>query len=378
MWTTIGTERTSNVSDTRVSWAALNLVLAHRRKLASAVLTRFPDPVKVLAARPEDLSGLGLTREEARALFPPDLFDRGLREVEDCRSRGIGLLTPADGAYPPLLREVFDPPLVLYCWGRPEVLAAPSLGMVGARRPTAYGKVMAESLARQAARAGLVVVSGMAFGIDTRSHCGALETGRTVAVLGSGLDVLYPPSNRDLARKIAEKGAVISEYPLGSKPLGFHFPLRNRIISGLSLAVVVVEAGLRSGSLITAKLALEQNRDVLAVPGNATSTLSAGTNWLIQSGAKLVGRWEDVLEELPASVRAGLARPEAGRRAERPALGPEEARVWDLLKPDRPTSVDEIVEATDLSVSETLAVLLGLELKAAVLQGPGQTYTRRS
>ncbi len=372
-------EYASGWSDARVCRVALNLVLAGRRKLATGILSHFPDPVRALTARPEELSGLGLTGEDARNLFPPDLFERGRREIEACRAKGIGLVTYDDEAYPPLLREIFDPPLVLYVWGDPAVLSAPSLAIVGARRPTAYGKVMAEKLGRESARAGLVVVSGLAFGIDTRSHSGALDTGRTVAVLGSGLDVLYPPSNRDLAGKIAQKGAVISEFPLGSRPLGFHFPLRNRIISGLSLAVVVVEAGLRSGSLITAKLALEQNRDVLAVPGNATSALSAGTNWLIKSGAGLIGCWEDVREGLPDYVRACLApSDDAGPGTARLSLGPQEARVLALLRTDVPTSVDEIVEATDLSVSETLSTLLGLELKAAVLQGPGQKYMRRS
>ncbi len=373
----IGQEHAAGPGDARVCRVALNLVLAHRRKLATGILSRFPDPVRALAARPEDLSGLGLTREDARNLFPPDILERGRREIEACRAGGIELVTFEDEAYPPLLREIFDPPMVLYVRGKPEALSAASLAIVGARRPTAYGKVMAEKLGREAARAGLVVVSGLAFGIDTRSHWGALEAGRTVAVLGSGLDVLYPPSNRDLANKIAEKGAVISEFPLGSNPLGFHFPLRNRIISGLSLAVVVVEAGLRSGSLITAKLALEQDREVLAVPGNATSALSAGTNWLIAGGARLVGCWDDVFDGLPDYVRASLAPREPGKRAELPALGPQEARVMALLKPDGLTSVDEIVEATDLSVSEALSVLLGLELKAAVLQGPGQKYMRR-
>lgn len=367
----------SELDDRRACRVALNLVLANKRKLATQIMARFPDPADALDAGLEEWTGLGLTPEEARRLFPPDLRDRGLKEIEAAEKKRFILLTLDDESYPQRLREIFDPPPVLYCLGRADVLSEPSLAVVGARKPTPYGRAMAENLSREAARCGLVVVSGLAFGIDTQAHWGALAAGRTVAVLGSGLDVIYPASNRSLARKIAEQGAVVSEFPLGSQPLGFHFPLRNRIISGLSLAVVVVEASRRSGSLITARLALEQNRDVMAVPGNATSELSAGANWLIQNGAKLVGRWEDVVEELPGYVRDRLVRTEADESREAPDLSPEEVKVLAVLKPDVLTSVDELAEATDYSVSELLSILLMLELKAAVLQGPGKRYLRR-
>lgn len=365
------------MDERRILRVALNLALSGRRKLATRVQALYPDPADALRAIPEDPAGLGLTPDEARRLLSEDLYERAQAEIEAAGRKGVAVLTVDDEDYPALLREIFDPPSVLYVLGRVEALTEPALAIVGARRPTPYGRVMAEGLAREAARCGLVVLSGLAFGIDTQAHWGALETGRTVAVLGSGMDIIYPSANRPLARRIAERGAVISEFPLGSQPLGFHFPLRNRIISGLSLAVVVVEASLRSGSLITAKLALEQNRDVMAVPGNATSELSAGSNWLIQGGAKLVGRWEDVLEELPAYVRACLAGAGTGRVEAPPELTPSEAKVLAALKPDVPTSVDEIVEATDYSVSELLSMLLGLELKAAVFQAPGKRYLRR-
>lgn len=371
--------REASLSDDRRAYrVGLNLVLADKRKLATEIMSRFPDPADALNIRPEDWTGLGLTLEDARRLFPPDLGERGMREIEAAEKKGMILLTVDEEAYPPCLRQIFDPPPVLYCLGRADVLKEPCLAIVGARKPTPYGRAMAESLSREAGGCGLVIVSGLAFGIDTQAHWGALAAGRTVAVLGSGLDVIYPASNRSLAKKIAEQGAVISEFPLGARPLGFHFPLRNRIISGLSLAVVVVEASLRSGSLITARLALEQNRDVMAVPGNATSGLSAGTNWLIQSGAKLVGRWKDIAEELPGYVREQLVRTEIEAGGEAPDLSPEEIKVLAVLKPDVLTSVDELAEATDYSVSELLSILLMLELKAAVLQGPGKRYLRRS
>jgi DNA processing protein len=371
--------RKTLVSDNRRACrVALNLVLANKRRLATEVMARYSEPAEALDAGAEEWSEMGVSPETARRLFPKDLRERGLKEVEAAEKRGITLLTVDDESYPPLLREIFDPPPVLYCLGRTDVLREPCLAVVGARKPTPYGRAMAESLSREAARSGLVVVSGLAFGIDTQAHWGALAVGRTIAVLGSGLDIIYPASNRSLAKKIAEQGAVISEFPLGFRPLGFHFPLRNRIISGLSLAVVVVEASLRSGSLITARLALEQNRDVMAVPGNATSALSAGTNWLIQNGAKLVGRWEDIVEELPAYVRDRLAAPERDASGNTPDLTPDETKVLAVLKPDTLMSVDELAEATDYSVSELLSILLMLELKAAVLQGPGKRYLRRN
>jgi DNA processing protein len=367
----------SALDERRACWTALNLVLVGKRKLATRIMLRFPNPADVFRAGPEDFAGLGLAADKARELFTPELLERGRREMHDAEKKGFSILTLDDSDYPVSLRETFDPPLVLYCLGRPEVLSEPSLAMVGARKPTPYGRAMAESLAREAAARGLVVVSGMAFGIDTQSHWGALDSGKTVAVLGSGLDVLYPRSNRSLARRIAESGAVISDFPLGSKPLGFHFPLRNRIISGLSLAVVVIEATLHSGSLITARLALEQNRDVMAVPGNATSALSAGTNWLIQSGAKLVGCWQDVADELPEYIKTRLTEIAEGPRTGLPALTPDEAGVLDRLKPDDLTVIDDLVEATDHSVSELLSILLGLELKGLIRQSPGKKFQRR-
>lgn len=369
--------RTETMDDKRAAWIALNLVLAEKRKLATMIMTRFADPVDVFRAAPSDFSDWRIGPDTARRLLAPEAMERGLREMKDAENKGFQVVTLEDEAYPQTLREIFDPPLVLYCLGKVEALKAPALAVVGARKPSAYGRAMAESLSREAARRGLLVVSGLACGIDTQSHWGALAAGRTLAVLGSGLDVLYPAMNRPLARKIAEQGAVVSEFPLGSKPLGFHFPLRNRIISGLSLAVIVVEATLRSGSLITARLALEQNRDVMAVPGNATSDLSAGTNWLIQCGAKLVTRWEDVAAELPDYVRTRLARPDADSRPLTPDLSPDEAVVLEALKADAPMSVDDLVEATDYSVSELLSILLGLELKGAAAQVPGKKYLRR-
>jgi DNA processing protein len=236
---------------------------------------------------------------------------------------------------------------------------------------------VAEKLASDLAERGLVVISGLACGIDATAHWGALRTGSTAAVLGSGLNVVYPRENRKLWEKIAEQGVVVTEYPLGSKPLGHHFPLRNRIISGLALAVVVVEATRKSGSLITARLALEQNREVLAVPGNITSELSRGANWLIKSGARLVEGWEDVIEELPAPWSEELRGKMPERPTPLPALTAAEKSLLNLLRPDELRHVDELVDGTRLSVSEVLVHLLSLELKGCVSPRPGQYYQRK-
>jgi DNA processing protein len=248
---------------------------------------------------------------------------------------------------------------------------------VGARKPTTYGRAVADKLGRDLAEAGLTVVSGMARGIDSIAHWGAVKKGQTVAVLGSGLENVYPRENRKLMDKIMEKGAVISEFPLTSPPLGFHFPQRNRIICGLSLATVVVEATKKSGSLITARLALEQNREVMAVPGNITSERSTGANWLIKNGAKAVENWEDVVEEFPPPLRERLLSRKTAIKEKSPKLDKKEEKVFSYLKPDEGRHIDEILETCRLSVSEALSLLLNLELKGLIIQLPGKYFQRK-
>ncbi|MDH5468891.1 MAG: DNA-processing protein DprA, partial [Candidatus Aminicenantes bacterium] len=240
-------------------WIALNLALADDLKAAKKVVDHFPRLADAFTAGVDDFTVLGIDRERAERLASPKLLDQAQREIEKLAKKKYSILTQEDGSYPEYLREIFDPPFVLYCAGRVEALKGPAVSIVGARKPSAYGRAVAERLARDLASRGLVVVSGLARGIDSIAHWGALKGGRTVAVLGSGLDIIYPRENRSLFEKIIEQGAVVSELPLQSPPLGFHFPLRNRIISGLSLALVVVEATRKSGSLISARLALEQN-----------------------------------------------------------------------------------------------------------------------
>jgi DNA processing protein len=362
--------------DRRALWVALNLVLSDCLRAAQKVVARFPDLEGIFRASSKELAALGVEREKAAALTSPRLLEQAAQTISWVAKKGCFLLTADDPGYPPNLRQIFDPPFVIYGAGRPEILGEPSVAVVGARRPTPYGRAAAERLAEDLAACGLVVVSGLARGIDSTAHWGALATGKTVAVLGSGLADIYPPENRGLFRKIAEEGAVITEFPPEMPPLAFHFPLRNRLISGLSLATVVVEATRQSGSLITARLSLEQNRDVMAVPGSLASDLSRGTHWLIKSGAKLVETWEDVVEELPSPLRETILSRRTAEIKKLPAMSPEEREVFNRLSVETPVHIDELVEAAEASVSEMLGLLLSLELKGLVHQAPGKFFQR--
>jgi DNA processing protein len=361
----------------KVAFLALNLALWDRMVWIKRVLSLFSDPVEAFRVPVGEWPALGIPPHIASRLTESGLLDRAVKEFDRSREKGYSLLTLGDVEYPPLLREIFDPPCVLYCFGRPDVLESPAVAVVGSRRPTPYGRGMAERLARDLAERGVTVASGLAIGIDAAAHEGALAGGRTIAVLGSGLDVPYPKSNRKLFDRIAGEGAVISEFPLGTEPLAANFPRRNRIISGLAWALVVVEAAEKSGSLISAEFALEQGREVLAVPGNATSELSRGANRLIQEGAKLTATWEDVAEELPLPLREALLAQRAGETAPLPLLSDAEAAVRELLSPDTPAHVDELLERTELSVTELLTILLGLEIKGVAAAVPGKRYVRR-
>ncbi len=358
-------------------WVALNIVLGAKLKEIKKILARFSNIQDLFCASNADLKAFGLDEEVAVRLTSPSTLERAEKDIEKLHRKKYTILTFEDRNYPAFLRETFDPPCVLYCAGNIKTLGEPSVSIVGARRPTPYGRAVAEKLAFDLASRGMVIVSGLARGIDSIAHWGALRGGKTVAVLGSGLDVIYPKENRKLFEKIVETGAVTTEFPLKSSPLGYHFPMRNRIISGLSLAVVVVEATKHSGSLITARLALEQNREVMAVPGNTTSNLSSGTNWLVKTGAKLVEGWEDVAEELPSPVKDHLlARAGAETAQTPPSVNADEQKVLALLKTDEFTPVDALVEQTEFSVSEILSLSLQLELKGYIRQHSGKNFQR--
>ena len=316
----------------------------------------------------------------------------------------VKVIIMEDKSYPQLLSKIFDPPLVLYVKG--EFLPADQvpIAIVGSRRPSIYGRMTAERLGRELAGRGLTVVSGMARGIDSAAHKGALAAkGRTIAVLGSGLDVVYPPENKNLMEEISKSGAVISEFPMSTKPDRGNFPKRNRIISGLSLGVVVVEAAQRSGALITVDCALEQGREVFALPGKIDSVTSQGTNRLIQQGAKLVATGKDIIEELEpimenliVSVVPGKAREataeqlKEGKKAEPegkegskegsaklppPPLKENEKKVYELLS-DEPRHIDSLIQESKLPASQVSAVLLMLQIKKLVKELPGKMFMR--
>lgn len=361
-----------------LQWLALHLLFFQRSGAARRLLKRFPSPADIFRKQAADFRNLRLPEDAEAALKSGAALRAADRELEKLRRKGYTLLPLAGPGYPGRLKEIFDPPLVLYCAGRVEALEAPAVAIVGSRRPSPYGRALAERLAGDLAARGCVIVSGMALGIDACAHWGALRQGRTVAVLGSGLDVLYPRENRGLAAKIMERGAVVTEFPLGMPPLRENFPVRNRIISGLALGLIVVEAAEHSGSLISAGFALEQDREVMAVPGNATSDLSRGTNGLLKEGAALVETWEDAAEALPSPLRERLlAQAEEKEENSRASLSGEENRVMKELPVDAAVHIDELAERTRMSVAGLLALLLGLELRDLIVQHPGKYFQRR-
>src|SRR5215203_7223209 len=312
-------------------WVELNMTPGIGPRAAAKMLQRFGSAQAVYRATRAELEQLRLSPETVDTIIARELRFRAEAEITAVKKLGADILLLDDGVYPSALREIYDPPIVLYGKGAwSECLDKPCIGVVGSRKCSTYGQNSAIMLARDLAQRGVTVVSGFARGIDANAHRGALDGGgRTVAVLGTGIDEVYPRDHKKLADEILERGgALVTQFPLGTPPVSENFPYRNRIISGLSLGVVVVEAAENSGSLITARLAMEQNREVFAVPGNITSRNSFGTNYLIKgAGAKLVQQWQDIATELPQPVAASLLPPPFGERknlvAERLAFVPE-------------------------------------------------------
>src|SRR6185503_7726617 len=302
-------------------WVELNMTPGIGPRAAAKLLERFGSAESLYRATRTELEQLRLPPEAVDSIISRELLPRAEAEIAAVRQLGGDILLLDDGVYPAALREIYDPPIVLYVKGAwSECLDQPCVGVVGSRKASTYGQNAAIMLARDLAQRGITVVSGFARGIDAAAHRGALEAGgRTVAVLGTGIDEVYPRDHKKLAEEIlAAGGALVSQFPLGTPPVSENFPYRNRIISGLSLGVVVVEAAENSGSLITARLAMEQNREVFAVPGNITSRNSFGTNYLIKgAGAKLVQQWQDIATELPPQIAATLLPPPFGEQKKR-------------------------------------------------------------
>lgn len=331
------------------------------------LLRVFGTPAAVFDAAPAVLADAGMRPELCRALREFRDWARVERQLEDLRRARGRLLTWADPGYPERLRHIHDPPPFLFVFGNLQVEDQLAVAVVGSRRVSGYGRRMARELARGLARHGVTVVSGLARGVDAEAHWAALRAGgRTVAVLGSGIDVVYPSEHHALFRAIGEEGAVVSELFMGTQPDAENFPGRNRIISGMTLGTVVVEAAERSGSLITAGLAGEQGREVFAVPG-VVGAGTRGTHRLLRDGAKLTERAEDVLEEIAPQLLRRTAAP--GSRS----LEPTERAVLDALRGEA-THVDAIIARTGLAAGAVLQALLGLELSGVVQQLPGKVF----
>lgn len=371
-----------------VEWLALSLTPGLGPTKSRKLVEHFGSAEAVFRASLTELEGTGIQAVSAQSLATGKSTELAQEEIASAAAAGVNVLSMDDPLYPPRLKEIYDPPLVLYVRGETGVLARPGIAMVGTRHPTPYGTGMAERLASDLAAQGLVIISGMARGVDTASHRGAIAArGKTVAVFGTGVDVIYPKENSRLSEQILALGsALISEFPLGTFAAPQNFPIRNRILSGMSVGVLVVEAAEYSGTRITARLALEQNRDVFAVPGNVTNKNSWGPNTLIKQGAKLVATWEDVWEDLPAEVRLALTPPASPESQASPSaslfpdegLPPHEKRILSLLKADEATHIDELVEKleTELSSSEIFAALFELELNGKVRQMPGKNFVK--
>jgi DNA processing protein len=376
----------------KTAWMALMLTPKMGTTRIWKAMNRIGAAERLFEASLTELEALGMPAQSAQFVFEGKARAAAEDEIKRTVSAGGAILTPDDAAYPERLREIYDPPTVLWIRGNLALLARPGIAVVGTRQPSPYGAGMAELLSRDLANRGLVIFSGMARGVDTAAHKGAIEAGgKTVAVWGTGIDVIYPKENKKLAESIvATGGAIVSEYPLGTFPAPQNFPIRNRILSGMSVGVLVIEAAEYSGTRITARCAMEQNRDVYAVPGNVTNKNAWGPNTLIKQGAKLTATWEDIWEDLPSQIRLQLedelaaAAPGESKPAGAASLFnespmPEHERiVFERLRHDESTQLDDLIEQleADLGSSEIFTALFELELAGRVRQLPGKNYVR--
>jgi DNA processing protein len=359
-------------------WIWLNSIPKVGAVKCKQLLNHFGQPENVWEASHAELKRLPfLSAQTADLIKDPRYKEEAILKLKTVNDLNINIITINDGLYPYYLKNIHDPPIILYVRGK-MYNEEKCVAVVGSRKATSYGLKMAETISYELAKLGITVVSGMARGIDTYAHNGALRAcGRTVAVLGCGLDIVYPSENKELMDKIIETGAVISEYPPGMQPVPGNFPARNRIISGISQGVVVIEAGERSGSLITAGFALDQGREVFAVPGNINSFTSVGTNKLIKDGAKIVTDIEDILEELKmfnfSGVNIGIEKKKAYDEARFKGLDSEERKLLEYLKME-PLHIDVLVKKSGMSVKVVNSILVMLELKGIIEQTPGKMF----
>ncbi|MBM3739050.1 MAG: DNA-protecting protein DprA [Acidobacteria bacterium] len=375
----------ANAED-EVYWLALRMVPGLGDKKAVPLVKSYRSPHAVFRASASELMAAGLSGATAHSIASGCTFDDAAEQSRLLRKSGAVLVPCLGSAYPESLQSLYDPPLLLFCLGDTALLRSVMVGVVGTRRPSPYGTAAADRLSADLALAGATVVSGMARGIDTAAHWAALKAGgTTAAVFGSGVDHIYPAENRRLAAEIATRGVLISEFPMGTPGHPQNFPIRNRIISGLSAGVVVVEGAQYSGSAITARLAMEQGKEVFAVPGNITSKLSFAPNLLIKQGAHLVQAATDILDQLPLDCREALA----ARRSSQPAasvcsiesaMGPNAGLGRDLLallRADEAVHIDGLIGKLDnWTSSEVIAALFDLELCGAIRQLPGKNFVK--
>ncbi len=374
-----------------IEWISLNMTPGVGPRAATKLLERFGSADAVFHGRRTELESLRLKPETVDSILKREFHERATTELQRVKDLGGDILLLDDGSYPALLREIDDPPMVLYVRGDWQAcFDLPGVAVIGSRTCSTYGQNAAEMLARDLGSRGLTIVSGLARGIDTAAHRGAMRgNGKTIAVIGTGLDNVYPKENNGLVREILTSGGcIVSQFPLGTPPLKDNFPYRNRIISGLSLGVLIVEASERSGSLITARLASEQNREVMAVPGNITSSNSFGTNYLIKSGAKLVQQWQDVVAELPSEISARILPPKidkvlAEEAIRQPELIPadmtsNELIIWALLSADESIHIDILLESSGLSFGDLNTALVALDIRDLIRVLPGKHYARRT
>jgi DNA processing protein len=359
-------------------WLALGMVKGVGRGVYRTLLDAFGEPRSVFESSDYD-SGGEVRGDILCGIKGFKDWGRVEDEIALIDKAGVKIVTMKDREYPEILRSTHDQPVYLYMKGNLDYLSSNAVAIVGARYPTHYGRRMAESIAHDLAMVGVVVVSGMARGCDSAAHIGALSAkGATVAVLGTGVDLPYPKENKRLYDEIAENGLIISEYPMGTQPYPANFPQRNRIISGLSLGVFVVEASQRSGALITAGCALDSGREVFALPGNVTSVKSIGTNRLIKDGARLVENSMDIVEPLSLGRRPKLdKRRENASEESFEGLEGDAKMIVGTLPDDEPLSVDRIIQKTGLPVQRVLSILLDMELKGVIHQYPGKFFARR-
>ena len=366
-----------------LGWIALALTPGLGARTAGKLLAKFESPAAIFNASLTALEAEQIPASVAQAIHSGQPMSAAAKELAQLQATGARLLSWDEADYPERLREIYDPPPLLYTLGNLELLRRPCIAIVGTRRPTPHGNQVAEKLAKDLADRGLTIVSGLARGIDASAHRGALNsnTGTTIGVLGCGIDVVYPKENKKLFEQVEHQGAIITEFPMGTFAAPQNFPIRNRIIAGMALGVVVVQGSQYSGSSITARLAMEFGREVYGVPGNTTEPMSFGPNTLIKQGAKLVTSWEDVVEELPTPVRAELIPVESASSEEyaeivEKSLSPEVRQIYSLLAVDKSRHIDEIVELSGLTSSQVLAQLFDLEMKGVIRQLPGKQFLK--